>query len=153
MAIEVERKFLIADEGWRSEVTRSRRIVQAYLATGANAVVRVRLAGDEAWLTVKSRRVGATRVEVEVPVPLDEAEQLLALSDAVVEKTRHYVPAGEVTFEVDEFARGNAGLVLAEVELPDEDAAFPRPAWLGDEVTDDPRYRNTYLAEHPVTTW
>lgn len=153
MAIEIERKFLVADDGWQAGVTASRTIVQAYLASSDRAVVRVRIADDGAWLTVKSRRVGPSRVEVEVPVARADAEALVGLSDAVVEKTRHLVPVEGVTFEVDEFGGANAGLVMAEVELPAEDASFPRPAWLGAEVTLDKRYHNSYLAEHGFASW
>jgi adenylate cyclase len=153
MAIEIERKFLLKNDAWRAEATRSLRMVQAYLG-GERCSVRIRIEGGEAFLNLKSKELGAKRLEFEYPVPVAEAEQMLAaFAGPQVAKTRHYVVRGPHTFEIDAFSGDNAGLVVAEVELSAEDEAFERPDWLGAEVTDDPRYYNVALARAPFRTW
>ncbi len=161
MAVEIERKFLLHDARWRAEVVRSRRLAQGYLvgvaahAMGAaRASVRVRVADADAWLNIKAARTTIEREEYEYPIPRADAERMLAqLCGAVIEKIRHEVPAGDFVFEVDEFLGANAGLVVAEIELPAVDAAFPHPPWLGREVSADSRYLNVHLAEHPYSAW
>ncbi|HET6805086.1 MAG TPA: CYTH domain-containing protein [Frateuria sp.] len=161
MGTEIERKFLLADERWRQAVVRSERIAQGYLVGAralreghARASVRVRRAGERAWLNIKSATLGIERAEFEYPVPLADAEAMLAtLCDGVLEKIRHYVQVDGTLFEVDEFLGDNAGLVVAEVELPAVDAAFPRPAWLGREVSALARYYNVNLIAHPFARW
>lgn len=161
MAVEIERKFLLASSGWRNQVERSEYVVQGYLIDaeavargGALSAVRVRLVGSQAWLTVKSATPGVARAEYEYPIPASEAEEMLAtLCKGVVEKTRHFVPLDGKVFEIDEFAGANAGLTVAEIELSDADESIPRPAWLGAEVTHDARYYNLNLSSHPYTTW
>ncbi|MEO0974747.1 MAG: CYTH domain-containing protein [Pseudomonadota bacterium] len=154
MGQEIERKFLLRDERWREGVVRSVAMRQAYLSEGGKASVRVRVEGDQANLNIKSASLSIERQEYEFPVPLDQALALLALClDHPVEKTRHYVPDGEFTWEIDEFEGANAGLVVAEVELASADQAHPTPAWLGQEVSLDKRYYNVYLAQHPYSTW
>ncbi len=155
MATEIERKFLLANDDWRREVAQSRIIVQGYLFSDPSVSVRVRIAGDSAWLNIKSATVGVRRLEYEYAVPLDDAEEILdnLCKPPVIRKTRHLVPVGEYTFEIDEFGAENAGLVVAEVELQSEDAEHPRPAWLGREVSGDARYLNSNLAKAPFTTW
>ena len=153
MGIEIERKFLLRNDAWRVEVLRSVRMVQAYLG-GDRCSVRVRIEGDEAFLNLKSKDLGAQRLEFEYPVPVVEAEQMLAaFGGQQVAKTRHYVVRGAHTFEIDVFSGDNEGLVVAEVELGAVDEAFERPHWLGAEVTDDPRYYNVALARAPFHTW
>ena len=153
MGVEIERKFLVVGEGWR-EAGPSVAMRQGYLGGGDEATVRVRVAGDEAFLTVKGRARGMTRAEFEYPIPVADAEELLALCGGViVEKVRTRVPAPDVTWEVDEFSGDNAGLVTAECELTSEDQEFVRPDWLGDEVTGDHRYANSSLARHPFRDW
>jgi adenylate cyclase len=116
--------------------------------------VRVRIAGEDATLNIKSADKGRARQEFEYALPLADAEALMALAGgAAIDKQRHYVPWGELTWEIDEFLGINAGLVVAEIELPGMDTPFERPAWLGPEVTDDLRYYNSALAEHPYTAW
>jgi len=152
MGVEIERKFLVQGEGWRQGA--GQRLVQGYLNRDKARTVRVRVAGDAAFLTVKGVSVGATRAEFEYPIPLADAQALLALCDGpLVDKTRYRVAWGGVVWEVDEFAAENAGLVVAEVELPSEDTAFAKPAWVGVEVTHDPRYFNSNLASHPFARW
>jgi adenylate cyclase len=156
MPVEIERKFLVASDAWRSAVTRSEHMAQGYLAgpPASSCSVRVRIAGRLAHLNIKSATLGVERDEYEYEIPLADAERLLAtLAGRRVEKTRHYVQIGEHVFEVDEFAGDNAGLVVAEVELDRADEAFPRPAWLGREVTDIARYYNLNLATHPFSRW
>ncbi|HEX7112913.1 MAG TPA: CYTH domain-containing protein [Mizugakiibacter sp.] len=161
MAIEIERKFLVAGDAWRAEAMRSARMAQGYLvgaaALGAGlarASVRVRLAGGDAWLNIKSATLGIERQEYELALPPEDAERMLAtLCDGVIEKIRHYVPIADFTFEVDEFLGANAGLVVAELELPHADAAYPRPPWLGREVSAEARYYNVNLIRHPYARW
>ncbi|MET3650860.1 CYTH domain-containing protein [Dyella japonica] len=161
MGIEIERKFLLGDDSWRDGVTESERIAQGYLVSAqalhdgtARASVRVRRTGERAWLNIKSAQLGIERAEFEYPVPIADAEQMLAdLCDGVVEKIRHHVIVDGVLFEIDEFFGENAGLVVAEVELPTTDASFPRPAWLGREVSHLARYYNVNLIAHPYARW
>lgn len=161
MGVEIERKFLLAGDGWRERVERSERIAQGYLvgaaaikAGHARSSVRVRLSGDRAWLNIKSATLGIERHEFEYAIPPDDADHLLhELSDGVVEKVRHHVMVDGAHFEIDEFLGDNAGLVVAEIELPSADAAFPRPAWLGAEVSEQARYYNVNLIERPYVAW
>ena len=152
MATEIERKFLVTGTQWRQAP--GVRICQGYLNRDKERTVRVRIAGDNAWLTIKGVSRGAARLEFEYAIPPAEAEQLLALCDGpVVQKIRHTLPYKGFTWEVDEFLEENAGLVVAEIELLAEDQPFERPAWLGREVTDDPRYFNANLAVQPYRDW
>ena len=152
MGIEIERKFLVVGDGWRQGEGIS--YAQGYLNRDAERTVRVRIAGDRAFLTVKGVSRGATRAEFEYEIPVTDASQLLELSDGpVVRKVRRLVEYEGSTWEVDEFLGDNAGLVVAELELDSEDATFAKPAWLGREVTDDPRYYNSNLAAHPYSRW
>jgi len=161
MGIEIERKFLVLGDAWRAQASRSQRMAQGYLNDpGAlregreQASMRIRVAGDQAWLNLKSRVIGPSRQEFEYAIPLADAEALLALCvGGRIEKTRHYIPHAGLTIEVDEFAGDNAGLIVAEVELPSEDFAFSPPDWLGLEVTHEPRYYNSSLAERPFARW
>jgi adenylate cyclase len=161
VVIEIERKFLLANDGWRAGIERSEPIAQGYLVGAqalrdgtARASVRARLAGTQAWLNIKAARLGIERAEFEYPIPVDDARDLLAtLCDGVLEKTRHHVRVDGVLFEVDEFAGDNRGLIVAEVELPAVDAPFPRPPWLGREVSTLARYYNVNLIAHPYRQW
>lgn len=154
MGREIERKFLVVSDQWRRGVSSSRGLRQGYLAIDGGNTVRVRTDGEQSWLTIKGRSHGIIRPEFEYSVPPDDARELLGLCRGrIVEKTRHLVPCGDVVWEIDEFAGANTGLVMAEIELPAEDAAFSRAAWLGEEVTGDPRYLNANLAVHPYGLW
>ena len=160
MGVEIERKFLLAGDGWRALVERSERIAQGYLigaaaiaAGHAKSSVRVRISAEQASLNIKSAVLGIQRDEFEYPIPLADAEHLLhALSDGVLEKVRHHVHYQGAHFEIDEFAGENAGLIVAELELDTADAAYPRPEWLGVEVS-APRYYNVNLIDRPFTRW
>ena len=152
MGIEIERKFLVVGDDWRQAPAVP--YAQGYLNRDKQRTVRVRIVQDAAWLTVKGVSVGATRAEFEYPIPVADAEQLLALCDGpIVRKTRRVIEHAGAKWEIDEFQGDNAGLVVAEIELAAEDAPFERPAWLGAEVTHDPRYFNSNLAAAPFSSW
>lgn len=155
MAMEIERKFLLAGEGWRQQVSRRTLLRQGYLANTARASVRVRIQSDQAWLSVKAMRSGLSREEYEYPIPAaDAAEMLEKLCEGPpIEKWRHIVEQAGSRWEIDEFLGANAGLVIAELELPSEEAPFERPDWLGREVTDEERYYNVRLAQRPFRHW
>ena len=161
MGIEIERKFLVTGEAWRTQAQKSVRMAQGYINDMAalregrqNASVRVRIAGAQAFLNLKSRELGRSRQEFDYPIPVADAEALLALCvGGRIDKVRHYVPVAGRTWEVDEFGGDNAGLVVAELELETVDAGFERPGWLGREVTEEPRYYNLALAERPYSRW
>lgn len=155
MAYEIERKFLVRDDSWREQAGLGRGLRQAYLAYDGAVSVRVRIIdGTSATLTLKSNEMTLRRQEFEYDVPLPDAEELLALRrGSVVEKIRFKVPSGALTWEIDVFSGDNLGLVIAEIELPDEEQRFGRPAWLGDEITGDARYYNASLAAHPYCRW
>lgn len=155
MGIEIERKFLLASDGWRSLVTRKQAMQQGYLAgEGGKASVRVRIEGDAANLNIKAAVTGSRRAEYHYDIPLAEARELLSnLCVGVLEKTRNFVEQGDLTWEIDEFEGANAGLIVAEVELARVDQAFDKPVWLGREVTDDARYYNHHLALQPYSRW
>jgi len=155
MSVEIERKFLVKGDGWRREAVAAAELRQGYLANTQSSSVRVRVAGGGGWLSVKAMRAGRSREEFEYAIPLADARALLDafIEGPPVEKTRHRVPAGRHEFEVDEFQGANRGLVVAEVELDEPDEDFPRPPWLGDEVTDDVRFYNFQLAARPFRDW
>jgi adenylate cyclase len=155
MALEIERKFRVTDQRWRSQVSQSTLLRQGYLANTARASVRVRLAGDEAWLSVKAMTPGRARAEYEVPVAVADAGEMLErlCEGAVIEKWRHIVVHDGDRWEIDEFLGANAGLIVAELELESEQQSFARPAWLGAEVTHEERYYNFRLAQHPFEQW
>lgn len=152
MGVEIERRFLVAGDGWRQHVECEELYCQGYIHTVGDATVRVRRAGDAAYLTIKGPKDGSVRPEFEYSIPVDDAEDLFRLlcGKPLVEKVRHRVPAGRCIWYVDVFAGANTGLVVAEVELSDEHAEVPLPDWVGDEVTNDGRYRNSALAGNSV---
>jgi adenylate cyclase len=150
---ETERKFLVRKEHFIPTGTQT-IMTQGYLSVDPDRVVRVRLEGDRAWITIKGRMSGITRPEFEYPIAPEDAEALLRLAlFPPVEKIRHRVNVEGTLWEVDEFLGANAGLLMAEVELGSEEAPFSRPVWLGEEVTHDRRYYNSQLAQHPFTHW
>ena len=154
MAKEIERKFLVASEDWRA-LARGSRYRQGYLSTVKERTVRVRTIDDKGFLTVKGITVGATRSEYEYEIPAADADEMLndLCEKPIIEKNRYKIPLGGVTWEVDEFLGTNDGLIVAEVELQSEDQSFPKPDWIGEEVTDDPRYFNSNLIARPFSTW
>ena len=154
MGVEIERKFLVAGDGWRA-LGEPVLLRQGYLCADPMRTVRVRIEGGHGVLTIKSKNVGATRGEWEYPIPLQEAAELLdrLCERPLVEKTRRRIAHAGFVWEVDEFLGENAGLVVAEIELPSEDTAFERPSWIGQEVTGDKRYYNSSLIRNPYSTW
>lgn len=148
--IEIERKFLVLDDSYKALATSKSRIRQGYIPS--SATVRIRLREEKGFLTIKgaSTADGLSRLEVEKSLTKAEAEALFNLCDSrQIDKTRWLVPNGRHTIEVDEFHGANEGLVLAEIELSAENEPYERPAFLGEEVTGDPRYYNSYIAQHP----
>lgn len=148
MGCEIERKFLVCGTAYKNAAIARRHIVQGYLSTDADATVRVRIADDKAYITVKSRNRGAVRGEWEYAIPVDDARAMLGLcGNRTIEKTRWIVPAGDgLVWEVDEFGGRHAGLMVAEIELAAEDAPMPPlPEFIGAEVTGDARYYNSQL--------
>ncbi|MEM9301171.1 MAG: CYTH domain-containing protein [Pseudomonadota bacterium] len=155
MAREIERKFLLASDEWRAEADAGAGMRQGYLAAEAERSVRVRIVAGRATMTIKGAAEGLVRLEFEYAIPLADAAEMLdrlALRPCI-EKTRFLVPCGGHVWEIDVFEGDNAGLIVAEIELNEPDEAFDRPSWLGDEVTDDPRYLNASLARHPYSCW
>lgn len=154
MGAEYERKYLPLNDGWYDDVVDSVDIVQGYLAVTDTVSVRVRLAGDIATMAVKSQAVeGIKRVEVETPISISDAEQLIELATGVVRKTRSTLTLSPHAWTVDVFHAENAGLVLIEVEGAGDFQLHQQPDWLGTEVTSDERYLNSYLSATPYTTW
>lgn len=152
MGIEIERKFLVTGNEWRQG--QGVKFSQGYLNRDKSRTVRVRLAGHQAFLTIKGISQGISRAEFEYEIPLNEAEQLLKLADGpVIEKVRYVLIHQGDTWEIDEFYGENTGLIVAEIELADEAQSFAIPDWLGKEVTDDPRYFNSNLASYPYSLW
>jgi adenylate cyclase len=155
MPREIEHKFLLRTDAWRTLAERRQRMTQGYIAGSERVSVRVRIAGDDdASLNIKSGRLVASRLEYGYAIPVDHARELLALAiGPLVEKTRHYVPYGGMTWEIDEFHGDNDGLIVAEIELTRENQEFSRPPWAGAEVTHLPRYYNVSLVKHPYRQW
>ena len=156
MNLEIERKFLLLDDRFKHEAVRAVRMKQGYIASGAGRTVRVRIAGEQGFLTIKGPSAdGISRLEWEREIPVADAEELfLFCKKGVIDKTRYIVPAdGGRKWEIDEFYGDNEGLVMAEIELGWPDEPFVRPAWLGEEVTGDRRYYNAHLCEHPYKSW
>jgi adenylate cyclase len=152
MATEIERKFLVAGDGWQS--TEPTYYCQGYLNHDKHRTVRVRVAGGHGFLTIKGISVGASRAEFEYPIPLDDAKALLALCEGpLVEKMRHIVEHAGLRWEIDAFLGDNEGLVVAEIELESEAQAITLPEWIGVEITGDARYYNSNLATEPYKQW
>lgn len=153
---EIERKFLVKGEGFKRSASAVLPVLQGYLSSVPERIVRVRLRGEEAFLTVKggTSRDGVSRFEWEKEIAPHEAEELIKLCEpGVVEKSRYLVPAGKHTYEVDEFHGDNEGLVVAEIELSAAEEDFAKPDWLGEEVTGDSRYYNSSLIKNPYKNW
>lgn len=155
MAIEIERKFLLKNQQWRAIADQGCLIRQGYLSDQPERTVRVRLSGEQAWLTIKGKTQGIARLELEYPIAVAEAVQLLdqLCLKPLIEKYRYRIVQKDVVWEIDEFLGENKGLLVAEIELRSIDQAFDRPAWLGDEVSDDPRYFNSALIQQPFSSW
>ncbi len=155
MPVEIERKFLLASDEWRNMVVRSNRIRQGYLGKIDKASVRIRIQGDKANINIKSATLEMRRLEYEYEIPMDEAIEMLdqLCAQPQIDKTRYYIDQAGHTWEIDEFYGDNQGLVVAEIELSDEEESFEKPVWIGEEVTEDPRYYNVNLIKHPFSQW
>lgn len=154
--IEIERKFLVNNDTFLKNITTSYRIVQGFLNTHPERTVRIRIKGNQGFITVKgkSNQSGLSRFEWEKTIAVEEAEELLKLCESgVIDKIRYEVHAGKHIFEVDVFTGENEGLTVAEIELNSEDEHFEKPDWLGEEVTGDARYYNSHLSNKPYKTW
>ncbi|MBP0000851.1 MAG: CYTH domain-containing protein [Cyanobacteria bacterium SID2] len=154
MATEIERKFLVNHDGWRNLGSRT-LYRQGYLVREKGLAVRVRIAGETGYLTIKGATVGVSRLEYEYTIPVSEAREMLdnLCDKPIIEKFRYSIEFGNLLWEIDEFLGENEGLILAEVELSDENQPFDRPDWIGEEVSGDPRYYNANLVKNPFSQW
>ena len=154
MGKEIERKYLVKGDAWRG-LTTGTHYRQGYLNSDKERTVRIRSTGNKAYITIKGLTVGPSRPEYEYEIPVADGNAMLdtLAEHPLIEKKRYKISHGNVTIEVDEFLEENAGLVMAEVELESEDQIFDKPAWLGEEVTGDPRYYNANLVAHPYSKW
>jgi adenylate cyclase len=155
MAIEIERKFLVKNDKWKSSVESEATMKQGYLASVDKASIRVRVAKGRAHLNIKSATLGIRRSEYEYEIPLDDGEEMLAnlANGSVIDKVRYKVRCGDHLWELDVFHGDNAGLIVAELELAAEDETFEIPDWVGEEVSGDVRYYNSSLVKHPFCDW
>lgn len=154
--IEIERKFLVTSTDFIDESDVQFEIAQGYLSSHPERTVRVRIKGDKGYLTIKGKgnESGMSRLEWEKEIPLDEAKNLLPLCEkGMIEKTRYLITKGAHTFEVDIFHGENNGLIIAEIELTNENELFERPSWLAEEVTNIDKYYNAYLSQNPFANW
>jgi CYTH domain-containing protein len=155
MAKEIERKFLITDESWRSVAGVGTRYRQGYLSTVKERTVRVRTIDDKGFLTIKGITTGVTRLEYEYEIPAKEADEMLTelCEKPLIEKNRYKFETDGLTWEIDEFFGDNQGLIIVEVELESEEQKYTAPSWVGEEVSGDPRYFNSNLTKHPFKNW
>jgi adenylate cyclase len=155
MAIEIEHKFLLANNDWRDHITRSVKYRQGYLSSQETSSIRIRISEDHAWLNIKSATIGTHRHEYEYEIPLPDANEIInsLCRKPIIEKIRHFVIDDGNTWEIDEFDGDNKGLIIAEIELSERGQTFSKPRWLGEEVTHDLRYYNNNLAIHPYSEW
>ncbi len=155
MATEIERKFLLKNDLWRDAVVKSTHFRQGYLMTSKKSSVRIRIEGELSNINIKSATLGIVRKEYEYPVPLEDANELLdnLCEKGLIEKVRHYLHVENHEWEIDEFKGDNQGLIVAEVELKDEQEEFHYPEWLGQEVSAEKKYYNALLVKRPYNTW
>ena len=155
MPVEIERKFLLSSNTWRELVDAQYRIRQGYMGEIDKASVRIRVQGDKANINIKSATLSMRRMEYEYDIPLNEAEEMLEqlCKQPQVDKTRFIVEQGKHKWEIDEFYGDNQGLIVAEIELNYENETFEKPEWIGEEVTEDPRYYNVNLIKNPFKNW
>lgn len=155
MAIEIERKFLVINDSWRTDVRHTIEMHQGYLVGSEKASVRIRIEGENARLNIKSATLGVLRQEYEYPIPLTDAKELLETlcEKPQVEKTRYLIEFEGKEWEIDVFKGANQGLIVAEIELTSENETFAKPEWAGEEVSHDPRYYNVSLAKNPYNNW
>lgn len=154
MGKEIEKKFLIKNDGWR-EGAKGTKYRQGYLSTVKERTVRVRTIDDRGFLTIKGVNVGAVRAEYEYEIPAKDADEMLTdlCEKPLIEKNRYKISYKNLVWEIDEFFGDNNGLIVAEVELADENQSIDLPSWIGEEVTGDPKYFNSSLIKHPYSKW
>ncbi|WP_135080703.1 CYTH domain-containing protein [Terasakiella sp. SH-1] len=151
--LEIERKFLVTGSGWKDGAN-AKKISQGYISKDESLVVRVRTKGEKSFLTIKADRGEISRLEFEYEIPNEDCEKMLAeLCGDAISKTRYTLDVAGNTWEVDEFHGVNDGLVMAEIELSSPDQAFDKPEWAGPEVSHDKRFFNSYISEHPFSSW
>jgi adenylate cyclase len=151
--VEIERKFLVLQDKWKPK-SAGVKIKQGYLSVDPERTIRIRQAGEKAFLTVKGKSVGISRAEFEYEIPLPDAEILLKMCvENIIEKTRYVEKVGDFIWEIDVFEGQNSGLVLAEVELTSENQEFEIPVWAGEEVSGDYRYFNAWISKNPYSIW
>ncbi len=155
MGIEIEHKFLVISEDWRKFIKEELIISQGYLANNETCSVRLRITGEQAHLNIKSATLGISRQEYDYPVPLEDGQLMMQqlCQKPLIEKTRYHVPYKNHLWEVDVFHGDNEGLIVAEIELSTPDEPFSKPAWIGKDVSDHPRYYNVCLVTHPFNQW
>ena len=154
MTVEIERRFLLADDSWRKAASEPLVLQQGYLSVEKERTIRVRIIGSQAWLTLKGYISDMTRSEFEYEIPLAHAQVMMAdMCPFKMEKYRYRVEFEGFVYEIDEYFGDNAPLIVAEIELPAEDTEFPKPSWLGKEITSDGKFTNAYLSKHPYSSW
>ena len=154
MAKEIERKYLVIGNTWRA-LAEGSVYRQGYIATQNKATVRIRVVGEKSYLTIKGPNIKYSRLEFEYPIPVEDAQEILETlcERPFIEKIRYKIESGGLIWEIDEFNGVNKGLILAEVELNDENQHIELPSWIGQEVSDDSRYFNSNLVKHPFSQW
>lgn len=154
MTIEIERRFLLKNDSWRAGAGEPETMRQGYLSVEKERTIRVRIIGKRAWLTLKGYISDVARSEFEYEIPLPHAEAMMqTMCPFRLEKRRYKVDYQGFVFEIDEYFGDNAPLIVAELELPGEDAVFAKPAWLGEEITANGKFTNAYLSKHPYSEW
>ncbi|MBR6026380.1 MAG: CYTH domain-containing protein [Neisseriaceae bacterium] len=154
MSVEIERRFLLKNDNWKQNIHKSIEMQQGYMSVEKECTIRLRIIDDKAWLTIKGFITPVSRHEFEYPIPISDAKTMMNnLCAFTMTKTRHIVKVDNVSFEIDEYHGANAPLIVAELELANENQTYPTPEWLGEEITDDGRYSNAYLSKHPYSQW
>ena len=154
MSVEIERRFLLQNDAWRAAASAPKTLRQGYFSVEKERTIRVRIVDQQAWLTLKGYISDVSRSEFEYEIPLAHAEQMMAtMCPFKMEKHRYLVDYQGFTFEIDEYFGDNAPLIVAELELPSESTPYPRPDWLGREITSEGKFTNAYLSKHPYSTW
>ena len=156
MKIEIEKKFLIKSMNFKQDSYKKIRITQRYLSSLPERSIRIRIGGDKAFITIKgkSNKTGMSRSEWEKDISIEDAHDLFKICEpGVIDKTRYLVKSGKHIIEIDEYYGENKGLIVAEIELLSEEESFEKPDWLGDEITGDMKYYNSYLMKHPYSKW
>lgn len=155
MAKEIERKYLVINNSWQNKVVKKSVYRQGYMGSNKECSVRIRLSDKNANINIKSATLGVSRDEYEYEIPVEDANEMLdkLCTKPLIEKTRYFVKEDDYLWEVDVFSGDNKGLIVAEIELENIEQSFPVPEWLGEEVSDDPRYYNVCLVKQPFKDW